>query len=262
MADIAMLVVLVSYVLFLVLDIVRPARSFSRVRFWRLKGFAFLLVSGAVATFLPFLWAEWAEKHRLLNLSGLGVAGGAVVGFIGMQMLSYWWHRLLHSSDFMWRWFHQMHHSAERIDIHGALLFHPLDIAGFTAVQSLGLSFVFGVSAEAAALAGAVGLFYSLFQHANLHTPRWLGLVIQRPESHTLHHGRGVHGFNYADFPLWDVLFGTFRNPARYDGQAGFYEGASSRVGAMLVGRNISEAPLGRTEVQSGTVMQPVAKAS
>ena len=44
-------------------------------------------------------------------------------------------------------------------------------------------------------------------------TPRWLGYVIQRPEAHGLHHELGEHRRNYSDFPLWDMLTGTFVNP-------------------------------------------------
>jgi sterol desaturase/sphingolipid hydroxylase (fatty acid hydroxylase superfamily) len=246
MEDLVMLAVLVSYVAFIVLDFVRPARTFTKVRFWRLKGLAFFIISMGLGMVLPFVWAGFVERNALLNLSGLGTLGGAAVGFVVMQLFAYWWHRLMHSVDFLWKWFHQMHHSAERVDIFGAMYFHPLDIAGFTAVQSLVLGLLLGVSAPAAALAGAVALFYSLFQHANLRTPRWMAAFIQRPEAHALHHGRGIHAYNYADFPLWDVLFGTFRNPATWQGPAGFYDGGSQRVGAMLIGRNISEAPLGR----------------
>ena len=92
-----------------------------------------------------------------------------------------------------------------------------------------------------AAVASAFLAFNAVFQHANIRTPRWLGYVIQRPESHGVHHERGVHRYNYSDLPLWDVVFGTFRNPERWEGQTGFYVGASSRVGAMLVGRDVSE---------------------
>ena len=35
---------------------------------------------------------------------------------------TYVWHRSMHSSNALWRIFHQMHHSAERIDSFGALL--------------------------------------------------------------------------------------------------------------------------------------------
>ena len=55
-----------------------------------------------------------------------------------------------------------------------------------------------------------------------------------------MHHGRGVHAFNYSDLPLWDMVFGTFRNPARFEGEVGFWPGASSRVGDLLLGRDVA----------------------
>jgi sterol desaturase/sphingolipid hydroxylase (fatty acid hydroxylase superfamily) len=57
-----------------------------------------------------------------------------------------------------------------------------------------------------------------------------------------VHHARGVHAYNYANFPLWDLAFGTFRNPASFMEQAGFREGASAELGAMLMGRDISRS--------------------
>ena len=82
--------------------------------------------------------------------------------------------------------------------------------------------------------------FFSVFQHANVRTPRWLGFLVQRPESHSLHHARGVHGHNYSDLPVFDLLFGTFRNPAAHAGAAGFYDGASTRVPEMLLAHDVS----------------------
>jgi len=90
-----------------------------------------------------------------------------------------------------------------------------------------------------------------MFQHANIRTPRWLGYIIQRPESHSLHHGRGVHRYNYADLPLWDMVFGTFRNPAEMQAEVGFYKGASNRVLAMLAGRDVSSPPAGASRETS-----------
>lgn len=41
---------------------------------------------------------------------------------------------------------------------------------------------------------------------------------------------------NYCDLPLWDILFGSFRNPGARETPvaAGFYRGASARLAAML----------------------------
>jgi sterol desaturase/sphingolipid hydroxylase (fatty acid hydroxylase superfamily) len=61
-----------------------------------------------------------------------------------------------------------------------------------------------------------------------------------RWENHAAHHERGVHAFNYCDLPIIDMLFGTFRNPRKFVSEAGFREGASARIGAMLIGRDVA----------------------
>jgi sterol desaturase/sphingolipid hydroxylase (fatty acid hydroxylase superfamily) len=70
---------------------------------------------------------------------------------------------------------------------------------------------------------------------------------VQRPESHSRHHARGVHAGNYSDLPLFDLLFGTFHNPRDFAAETGFYDGASSRVADMLRFRDVSTAPTGRS---------------
>ncbi len=88
-----------------------------------------------------------------------------------------------------------------------------------------------------------------MFQHANIRTPRWLGYLIQRPESHALHHGRGIHRYNYSDLPLWDMIFGTFRNPRTQDAPVGFYTGASAKILDMLVFKDVADS---RQDTQRG----------
>jgi sterol desaturase/sphingolipid hydroxylase (fatty acid hydroxylase superfamily) len=136
-----------------------------------------------------------------------------------------------------------MHHSAERIDIWGVLLFHPFDVVAFAVISSGVFSLLLGLSPAAVAVASLYGLFASFLQHANIRTPRWLGYIIQRPESHGIHHQRGVHGYNYADLPLWDIVFGTFRNaPEGAERPAqGFYDGASARLWEMLTFRDVTK---------------------
>jgi len=56
-------------------------------------------------------------------------------------------------------------------------------------------------------------------------------------------HGLGVHAHNYSDFPLWDIVFGSFRNPASYDGRCGFESPADRRLGAMLAWQDVN-API------------------
>ena len=241
--DLVLFSILGAFALFIVLDRVRPGRRLPAIRFWRLRGIAMFVVSFGVASAVPLLSDEWLAAHSLLDLSGLGIAGGLVVGILVNQLVAYWWHRALHRVPLLWKWFHQMHHSAERIDVYGAFYFHPLDIAGFTLVGSVALVLLTGIPAESAVIASGISTLFAFFQHANLKTPRWLGYIVQRPESHSVHHQRGLHAYNYADLPVFDMLFGTFRNPERFRGENGFYDGASARIPEMLVGRDVSVRP-------------------
>ncbi len=67
----------------------------------------------------------------------------------------------------------------------------------------------------------------------------WLGFVFQRPESHCVHHQDGVHRYNFSDLPVWDMLFGTFRNPRAFDADCGFGPDGEHRLGEMLRGVDV-----------------------
>src|SRR5262245_4962063 len=119
MEDVLTLSLLAGFVLLLVLDKVAPARRFPTVRFWRLKGLAMFVVSIGLFSTLPFLWDGFLGQYRLIDATGLGVVGGSLLAIAVAQLFSYWWHRAMHNVPFLWRWFHQVHHSAERVDIYG-----------------------------------------------------------------------------------------------------------------------------------------------
>jgi sterol desaturase/sphingolipid hydroxylase (fatty acid hydroxylase superfamily) len=182
------------------------------------------------------------NKKGLLFFLFSGTLGGAAVGLLVYELGTYWWHRAMHGSDLLWRGFHQMHHSADRLDTYGTFWFSPLDMIGWTLLSSLCLVLVVGVTPQTATILLLAITFLAIFQHANIRTPRWLGYLIQHPESHTIHHGRGIHRFNYADLPVFDMLFGTFRNPLDFEVETGFYAGASSRVMEMLLFKDVHGA--------------------
>lgn len=217
-----------------------PVRQFEEVPGWRIKCVVFMPVVIGVAASVPYLMAGVIGGVALLPGHELGVVGGTLVGILVSELIVYWAHRLHHSVDVLWRWIHQLHHSAERIDVFGAAYFHPLEILEGTAVGVVMFNVVLGLAPEAAFLAALWQAFNAVFQHGNIKTPTWLGYFVQRPEAHALHHERGLHHFNYANLPLWDMVFGTFRNPVAWQGAAGFYTGASRKTLPMLLGRDIS----------------------
>lgn len=231
--------------LFSSLERIAPARVFPRLRRWRSRGVLSFLLYLGLATWVPMAVDGWLGRYQLFDVSHWGLVPGVAVGVLALELVSYAWHRALHRVPFLWRWFHQMHHSAERLDVFGAFLFHPFDAAAFVLMGSVSLVLLVGVAPEAAVIANLIVFAAVVLGHTNIRTPRWLGYIVQRPENHAVHHQRGVHAHNYADLSIIDVVFGTFKNPATWDGQAGFYDGASGRVRDMLRGRDISSAPSG-----------------
>jgi sterol desaturase/sphingolipid hydroxylase (fatty acid hydroxylase superfamily) len=236
------LLVPVTFVLFLVLERVFPARPLPKVRFWLLKGIVFFVGVGLLNGIVPAVLASLLGSHAPVHLAVIGTVPSAILAFLVSDMVSYAVHRTMHNVPFVWRWTHQMHHSAERLDMAGAAYFHPLDVT-VQIVAATVPTILLGLSPQGAALAGYIGFLFGVFQHLNVKTPQWLGYVIQRPEAHSVHHARGVHAYNYGNFPLWDIVLGTFRNPAGFVEEAGFWDGASAKMGSMLLGRDVAAPP-------------------
>ncbi len=225
---------------FLALDLVWRARRYEPGRGWRIRALAVSLAIFGVSLVVGRLWSGVLPQTSLIEGAALGTWGGALAGILLYELAHYWYHRAAHAWNWLWRLGHQMHHSAESLDAFGAYYLHPLDAALFTTWAVLVFYPLLGLTPEAGAIAAAFLAFNAAFQHANIRTPRWLGFLVQRPESHGVHHATGIHRYNYADLPLWDMLFGTFRNPAEAARPAGFYPGASSRIAAMLGFRDVS----------------------
>lgn len=226
---------------------VAPARSLPPVQGWWLRGLSAFAVFFFLSSYLPLLWSDFLGAYQVVDLSGLGKWGGAAAGLLVYEAAVYVWHRTMHASNRLWLGMHQMHHSAERLDSFSAYWFSPMDMVGWTALGSLSLTLLVGISAEAATLVLYMTTFMGIFQHSNVHTPRWLGYIIQRPESHSFHHERGVHARNYSDLPLYDLIFGTFYNPPGFATATGFYDGASSRVTDMILFKDISSEKVPET---------------
>ncbi len=218
-----------------------PARKLPHVRYWKLKGLLSFVLFFFLSSYLPLLWDGYLAEYQIFNLTGLGTLGGAVVGVVVYEFGEYAWHRTMHNSNFLWKGMHQMHHSAERIDSYGAFYFSPLDMIGWIALGSICLVIVAGFTPEATTLIILATTFLTIFQHSNVKTPTWVGYLIQRPEAHTIHHAKGIHAYNYAGITLFDIIFGTFKNPKDYEHETGFYQGASGKIKEMLLFKDIFE---------------------
>ena len=234
------LIFLAMYASLMIWEAVFPARQLPQVKNWYLKGMTAFVVFFYLSSYLPMFIDPIMEPYRLFDLSSWRAIGGAITGLLVYELALYFWHRSMHRSDFLWKTFHQMHHSAERIDTVGAFFFSPMDMIGFTVMGSICFALLVGLSPGAITIVLLTTNFLAIFQHANIRTPQWLGYVVQRPEAHTIHHGKGIHRNNYADLPIFDMIFGTFHNPKGYEVETGFYQGASDKVSEMLLFRDIN----------------------
>lgn len=229
------------YAALMLWEAILPARQLPSIPYWHLKGIIFFFLFFFLSSYLPLIYAGWLPAVQLVDLSGMNAVTASFLGVLLYELGMYVWHRSLHTSNILWRTFHQMHHSAERLDTYGAFFFSPLDMIGFTVLGTLCFSVIMGLPSKAVTVFLLVSNFLSIFQHANIKTPVWFGYIIQRPESHALHHGKGIHAYNYSDLPVFDILFGTFRNPERYVEETGFYKGASSKMVEMLSFNDVSK---------------------
>lgn len=236
----------ISYIVFglygglMLLEALFPARKLPKIKFWRLKGISAFFLFFFLSSYLPMLWNGYLAEYQLFNLSSLGTYWGAFVGVMIYELGVYIWHISMHKNNFLWRVFHQLHHSAERMDTYGTFYFSPMDMIGFTALGSLCLVVIAGFTAEASTMIILFTTFLAVFQHSNIKTHRWIGYIIQRPEAHSIHHAKDIHAYNYSDIPIFDIIFGTFNNPKEYTHESGFYDGASSKVFDMLMFKDIS----------------------
>lgn len=230
------LAVPVTYVLMRVAEKLISAREFEQVRRWELLGVGFLVLAGIVGGSWHLILPEtWLREQRLFDGTQLGLLGGIVVGYLAHSFAQYWWHRASHRFDCLWR-LHQLHHAMPRIDVPGAIIFHPGETIASTTINVVISVFILGLDPLAVAIVNYITLVGAFLEHWNVNTPRWVILFAQRPETHLWHHERGVHAHNYSHFPLWDWLFGTYKPaPARGERvEVGFDVPVMDKIGAMM----------------------------
>ena len=175
-----------------------------------------LLVIGAAVIFnvhsADDLIAFYDNGHG--PLATLPLWTQAALFLILSDFMLYWTHRMFHGGGF-WK-YHAIHHSSEDLDWISAARFHPVNLfLGSVAVDVILL--LAGISPNVMLWVGPFTIFHSAFVHANLNwTLGPFKYVIATPVFHRWHHTSCDEGGNTnfaGTFPVWDVLFGTFRMP-------------------------------------------------
>ncbi|CAF1189420.1 unnamed protein product [Rotaria sp. Silwood1] len=197
-----------------------------------------------------YTWEAWLPDAHLFHLRDfVSPMMGGIIAYIIHTWFFYWFHRARHNVYFLWLWFHQLHHSAQRIETITSFYKAPQEILVDSIIMTILLYPVLGLSKESSVWLAAFAAFGEYVYHMNIKTPRWIGYFFQRPEAHRIHHLRNKrdHGKNYGDLPLWDILGGTFENPAKMDQPTGFSSKDESRVLEMICGRDVLLSPKQKT---------------
>lgn len=189
-----------------------------------------------------YTWETWLPDAYLFRLRDfVSPMTGGFIAYIIHTWIFYWFHRARHNVYCLWLWFHQLHHSAQRIEAITSFYKAPQEILVDSIIMTILLYPLLGLSRESSVWLSGLAAFGEYVYHMNIKTPQWVGYFFQRPEAHRVHHLRNKrdHCKNYGDLPLWDILGGTFENPQKMDQATGFAPETESRALEMICGRDV-----------------------
>lgn len=155
------------------------------------------------------------------------------------DMMQYWWHRLSHSTRFLYN-LHRAHHNGKymsvriiyRNNVFYYLLMPSLWFSGALIYLGLGWTYAFYLVVKLSVITGAHAEWKwdrFLYQTPFFNKLAWvLERTISTPSTHSAHHGLkaddGVTNYkgNYGNLLFfWDVLFGTAKITRKYPAQYG-----------------------------------------
>jgi sterol desaturase/sphingolipid hydroxylase (fatty acid hydroxylase superfamily) len=187
---------------------------------WAVDAVLMTVVCGACG----WVVAGWAAERQLglLGFVGAGPWLGIGVGLVGLDAVSYFWHRANHQLPLLWR-FHRVHHADTSFHVTTALRFHPGELLLALPVR-LAAIVLLGVPAVGVLVFEVVFGIANLLVHGNLDLPARVDPLVRRllitPALHRAHHSADWHELNTnfgTVFSIWDRLGRTFRasDPAR-----------------------------------------------
>jgi len=176
------------------------------------------LITGLGSAFMSVCVFTLIEKNHLglLNRIQWPTIVSTLVAVLLFDLWIYSWHRLNHTTAFLWR-FHQVHHNDMKMDMSTALRFHPGEIS-FSSILNIAIFMLAGINMEQIIIYKAIFHTNVLIHHSNIAIPEGLDKLLRRvivtPNMHRVHHSikREETDSNFSSvLTLWDKIFGTYR---------------------------------------------------
>jgi len=166
--------------------------------------------------------AAFAHAHGwgLLNWVALPVPAVIAVSLLIRGFISFFTHYLMHKIPLLWR-IHRVHHLDTEMDVTTTVRVHPLE---FFVGALPGIPFViaFGLERWVLVFYETLDVVITLWTHSNVRLPPLInGLfryLVVTPDVHRIHHSawQPETDSNFgAVFPIWDLVFGTYRAEPR-----------------------------------------------
>lgn len=222
-------------IFFLLWERLYPGRQLPKVKGWYARAFAVNLAQLAITLATARIWIKLFGEHSVFHLSNLqNPIFEGMIGWLIGTFFFYWWHRYRHTR-LLWYIFHQVHHSPSRIEVATSFYKHPIEILSDSILTAVVLYPLLGCSMMGVFWNNFFAAIAEYFYHANIKTPGWIRYFIQTPELHSIHHQYDVHFYNFSDLPIWDRLFGTYRDTTEFADRCGFKEASENRLLTMLI---------------------------
>jgi sterol desaturase/sphingolipid hydroxylase (fatty acid hydroxylase superfamily) len=190
----------------------RPWRT--NLGLWAIDTALMRVVCGACG----FAVAAWCAARGFGALHALAAPGwlAGALGVVGLDAVSYFWHRANHRVGLLWR-FHRVHHGDRAFQTTTALRFHPGELLLALPVRLAAIALL-GVAPEGVLAFELTFGAMNLLEHGNFDLPRGLERALGRafvtPALHRLHHARtweDLHSNYGTIFSLFDRTLGTLR---------------------------------------------------
>ena len=217
------ILILSLFVLFALVEIFTPKRSGPERKSRWGTNMIFWLLNIVSQIFLPVTFvslAAWTSKHNLglLNQFEMPLAVLIVANVLGRNWMTYVNHYLFHKVPLFWR-VHRVHHMDTQLDVSTTMRAHPLELVIGLAC---GIPFVIVLGLNYWILIYDVLATFSIISHSNISLPqpieRVLRYIVVTPDLHRVHHSsrqRETDSNYSAVFPIFDIIFGTFRTETR-----------------------------------------------
>lgn len=183
----------------------------------------FIALSNTASLMMKDFWGLFGitiGDIQLVHLEQYPKWVALLIFFIVSDFFQWLTHRLLHRSDFLWK-FHKVHHSVEEMSFPAHLRYHWMETIVYKSIQYIPLALIGGFSVADVFIVHYISIAIGHLNHINANIDYGpLKYIFNNPRMHIWHHAKDLpadrrYGVNFGlTFSFWDYMFGTAYIPS------------------------------------------------